>query len=127
MQEENNTVKIPTLREALMRKTTKENQVERKNKVKIMKRRKLPRGGEDIMKVLDISGPMTQKQILGSVDQPERTVRYGIRRLLEKGILKKMSNLSDMRSVYYYLDLDIRANFEFLASSKNEVEVSQSN
>ncbi len=33
-----------------------------------MKRRKLPRGGEDIMKVLDISGPMTQKQILGSVD-----------------------------------------------------------
>ena len=92
-----------------------------------MKRRKLPRGGEDIMKVLDISGPMTQKQILGSVDQPERTVRYGIRRLLEKGILKKMSNLSDMRSVYYYLDLDIRANFEFLASSKNEVEVSQSN
>ncbi|MHA1201551.1 MAG: ArsR family transcriptional regulator [Candidatus Heimdallarchaeaceae archaeon] len=92
-----------------------------------MKRRKLPRGGEDIMKVLDISGPMTQKQILGSVDQPERTVRYGIRRLLEKGILKKMSNLSDMRSVYYYLDLDIRANFEFLASSKNEVEVSQTN
>ncbi|MHA1550479.1 MAG: ArsR family transcriptional regulator [Candidatus Heimdallarchaeaceae archaeon] len=92
-----------------------------------MKRRKLPRGGEDIMKVLDMSGPMTQKQILGSVDQPERTVRYGIRRLLEKGILKKMSNLSDMRSVYYYLDLDIRANFEFLTSSKNEVEVSQSN
>ncbi len=92
-----------------------------------MKRRKLPRGGEDIMKVLDMSGPMTQKQILGSVDQPERTVRYGIRRLLEKGILKKMSNLSDMRSVYYYLDLDIRANFEFLVSSKNEVEVSQSN
>ena len=92
-----------------------------------MKRRKLPRGGEDIMKVLDISGPMTQKQILGSVDQPERTVRYGIRRLLEKGILKKMSNLSDMRSVYYYLDLDIRSNFEFLATSKNEVEVSQSN
>lgn len=92
-----------------------------------MKRRKLPRGGEDIMKVLDISGPMTQKQILGSVDQPERTVRYGIRRLLEKGILKKMSNLSDMRSVYYYLDLDIRANFEFLVTSKNEVEVSQSN
>ncbi|MCK5303806.1 MAG: ArsR family transcriptional regulator [Candidatus Heimdallarchaeota archaeon] len=92
-----------------------------------MKRRKLPRGGEDIMKVLDISGPMTQKQILGSVDQPERTVRYGIRRLLEKGILKKMSNLSDMRSVYYYLDLDIRANFEFLASSKEKVEVSQTN
>lgn len=92
-----------------------------------MKRRKLPRGGEDIMKVLDISGPMTQKQILGSVDQPERTVRYGIRRLLEKGILKKMSNLSDMRSVYYYLDLDIRNNFEFLASSKEKVEVSQTN
>jgi DNA-binding Lrp family transcriptional regulator len=92
-----------------------------------MKRRKLPRGGEDIMKVLDISGPMTQKQILGSVDQPERTVRYGIRRLLEKGILKKMSNLSDMRSVYYYLDLDIRANFEFLVSSKEKVEVSQTN
>ncbi|MHA1346204.1 MAG: ArsR family transcriptional regulator [Candidatus Heimdallarchaeaceae archaeon] len=92
-----------------------------------MKKRKLPRGGEDIMKVLDVSGPMTQKQILGSVDQPERTVRYGIRRLLEKGILKKMSNLSDMRSVYYYLDLDIRANFEFLVSSKEKVEVSQTN
>jgi len=86
-----------------------------------MKRRKLPRGGEDIMKVLDISGPMTQKQILGSVDQPERTVRYGIRRLLEKGILKKMSNLSDMRSVYYFLDPEIRNNFEFLTYEKSEV------
>ncbi|MCG3220138.1 MAG: hypothetical protein H7645_08710 [Candidatus Heimdallarchaeota archaeon] len=88
-----------------------------------MKRRKLPRGGEDIIKVLDISGPMTQKQILGSVDQPERTVRYGIRRLLEKGILKKMSNLSDMRSVFYYLDPEIRDNFEFLVEDK--IEISQ--
>ncbi|MBY9001939.1 MAG: hypothetical protein KGD64_13560, partial [Candidatus Heimdallarchaeota archaeon] len=76
------------------------------------------------MKVLDISGPMTQKQILGSVDQPERTVRYGIRRLLEKGILKKMSNLSDMRSVYYYLDPAIKSNFEFLGG-KGDVKVSQ--
>ncbi len=88
-----------------------------------MKRRKLPRGGEDIIKVLDVSGPMTQKQILGSVNQPERTVRYGIRRLLEKGILKKMSNLSDMRSVFYYLDPAIRDNFEFLVGEK--VQVSQ--
>lgn len=79
-----------------------------------MKRRKLPRGGEDIIKVLDANGPMTQKQILAAVDQPERTVRYGIRRLLEKGILKKMSNLSDMRSVYYYLAPELRDNFEFL-------------
>ena len=89
-----------------------------------MKRRKLPRGGEDIIKVLDINGPMTQKQILGSVEQPERTVRYGIRRLLEKGILKKMSNLSDMRSVFYYLDPAIRENFEFLV--EQPIEVSQS-
>ncbi|MHA1222620.1 MAG: hypothetical protein ACTSP3_05065 [Candidatus Heimdallarchaeaceae archaeon] len=86
-----------------------------------MKRRKLPRGGIDIIKVLDSYGPMTQKQILSSVDQPERTVRYGIRRLLEKGILKKMSNLSDI-SVFYYLDPSIRDNFEFLPS---KVEVSQ--
>lgn len=80
----------------------------------MMKRRKLPRGGEDIIKVLDEKGPMTQKQILASVEQPERTVRYGIRRLLEKGILKKMSNLSDMRSVYYYLAPELRETFEFL-------------
>jgi len=86
-----------------------------------MKRRKLPRGGEDIIKVLDINGPMTQKQILSSVEQPERTVRYGIRRLLEKGILKKMSNLSDMRSVFYYLDPNIRENFEFLVEEQIEV------
>ena len=79
-----------------------------------MKRRKLPRGGEDIIKVLDMHGPMTQKQILAAVDQPERTVRYGIRRLLEKGILKKMSNLSDMRSVYYYLAPELRDSFDFL-------------
>ncbi|MCG3216665.1 MAG: ArsR family transcriptional regulator [Candidatus Heimdallarchaeota archaeon] len=88
-----------------------------------MKKRKLPRGGENIIKVLDIGGPMTQKQILGSVDQPERTVRYGIRRLLEKGILKKMSNLSDMRSVFYFLDPAIRDNFDFLVDEK--VKVSQ--
>ncbi len=83
-----------------------------------MKRRKLPRGGEDIIRVLDEKGPMTQKQILASVDQPERTVRYGIRRLLEKGILKKMSNLSDMRSVYYYLAPELRETFDFLNASE---------
>ncbi|MHA1303035.1 MAG: winged helix-turn-helix transcriptional regulator [Candidatus Heimdallarchaeaceae archaeon] len=83
-----------------------------------MKRRKLPRGGEDIIKVLDEKGPMTQKQILASVEQPERTVRYGIRRLLEKGILKKMSNLSDMRSVYYYLAPELRETFDFLVESE---------
>ncbi len=87
-----------------------------------MKRRKLPRGGEDIIKVLDDQGPMTQRDILSSVNQPERTVRYGIRRLLEKGILKKMSNLKDMRSVYYYLAPELRENFEFL----KENEVSES-
>ncbi len=88
-----------------------------------MKRRKLPRGGEDIIKVLDERGPMTQKEILRSVDQPERTVRYGIRRLLEKGILKKMSNLRDMRSVFYYLDPELRSKFEFLPE-QSEVEQS---
>lgn len=88
-----------------------------------MKRRKLPRGGEDIIKVLDERGPMTQKEILRSVDQPERTVRYGIRRLLEKGILKKMSNLRDMRSVFYYLDPELRSKFEFLPE-QSEIEQS---
>lgn len=91
-------------------------------KVNKMKRRKLPRGGEDIIKVLDKIGAMTQKDILASVKQPERTIRYGIRRLLEKGILKKMSNLSDMRSVYYYLAPELRNTFEFLKDKEKATQ-----
>jgi len=44
-----------------------------------------------------------------------------------QNFLEASSSFPAQRSVYYYLDLDIRANFEFLVSSKEKVEVSQTN
>lgn len=57
-----------------------------------------------IKTVLERKNPLTQKELIQAADLPARTVRYALKRLIELGIIIKRSNLSDMRSVYYFLN-----------------------
>lgn len=63
----------------------------------------LTKSGQELVKVLRKKGKCTQKELIGIVDIPARTVRYALKRLIELGIIYRRSNLNDMRSVYYFL------------------------
>ena len=56
-----------------------------------------------LMTILETKSPLTQKQLLKEADLPARTVRYALSRLIELGFIIRRNNLSDMRSVYYFL------------------------
>ena len=83
--------------------------------------KKLPESGKPIVQLLEKEGPLTQKEIISRLNIPTRTIRYGIRRLMEKGFIRKLPNLKDMRSVYYYLspDLDYQTLRMLLDDQKN--------
>ena len=85
--------------------------------------KKLPESGKPIVQLLEKEGPLTQKEIISRLNIATRTIRYGIRRLMEKGFIRKLPNLKDMRSVYYYLspDLDYNTLRELLDDKKEKV------
>ena len=88
---------------------------------------RLPESGKPIVQLLEKEGPLTQKAIIDRLSIPVRTIRYGIRRLMEKGYIKKLPNLRDMRSVYYFLNPDlppeIRAELLEPIENANEIFV----
>ena len=71
------------------------------------KHSKLPDAAIPLLRYLQDSGKKTQRQLINSLNLPTRTVRYSIRRLLERGLIKKVPNLKDMRSVYYLIDSSV--------------------
>jgi len=64
----------------------------------------LPSSGKKILSILEKHGPLTQKELIKASEIPARTARYALRRLIEMGLIVKRCNLSDMRSVYYFLN-----------------------
>ena len=50
----------------------------------------------------DIS--QSQRMIIEGANLSTRTVRYTLRRLLERGLIEKIPNLMDMREIYYQID-----------------------
>ncbi|MHA2252961.1 MAG: winged helix DNA-binding protein [Candidatus Kariarchaeaceae archaeon] len=76
---------------------------------------KLPEKAIPLLKFLEVNGPKTQRDLIDTLSLPTRTVRYSIRRLLERGLIKKVPNLKDMRSVFYHISpsvIDIQAIIE---------------
>ncbi|MCY3414087.1 MAG: MarR family transcriptional regulator [Candidatus Heimdallarchaeota archaeon] len=76
------------------------------------KQTKLPDSAIPILRYLENHGQKTQRELIQNLNLPTRTVRYSIRRLIERGLIKKMPNLRDMRSVFYVIDssvLDVEA------------------
>ncbi|MCY3414091.1 MAG: MarR family transcriptional regulator [Candidatus Heimdallarchaeota archaeon] len=76
------------------------------------KHSKLPEAAIPLLRYLEANGKKTQRELIQNLNLPTRTVRYSIRRLLERGLIKKVPNLKDMRSVFYLIDssvLDVEA------------------
>lgn len=68
---------------------------------------KLPEAAIPLLRYLQDNGSKSQKDLIEALGLPIRTVRYSIRRLLEKKLIDKVPNLSDMRSVYYKISQEI--------------------
>ena len=66
--------------------------------------KRLPEKAIPLLRFLENHGPKTQKEVILALDLPIRTVRYSIRRLLERNLIRKVPNLKDMRSVFYHID-----------------------
>ncbi|MCE7735904.1 MAG: winged helix-turn-helix transcriptional regulator [Candidatus Heimdallarchaeota archaeon] len=60
-----------------------------------------------MLRYLQDNSPKTQREIMESLDLPTRTVRYSLRRLLERDLIIRIANLNDMRSVYYQINPQI--------------------
>ncbi|RMG21445.1 MAG: MarR family transcriptional regulator [Methanobacteriota archaeon] len=67
---------------------------------------KLPANAIIMLRFLHDHGRKTQKEIINTLNLPIRSVRYCIRRLMERGLIVKYPNLKDMRSVFYQLAAD---------------------
>lgn len=73
---------------------------------------KLPNSALPLLRYLEAYGSKTQRELIEELDLPVRTVRYSIRRLLEKNLIQKQPNLADMRSVYYSINRNIVLDIE---------------
>lgn len=68
---------------------------------------RLPEKAIPLLRYLESNGPKTQRELIEALNLPTRTVRYSIRRLLERGLIKKVPNLKDMRSVFYHISPEV--------------------
>jgi DNA-binding MarR family transcriptional regulator len=70
---------------------------------KEIKNVKLTKSQRLILKIIRKNGRrgLTPKQLLGDVEFAARTVRYGLRKLLKKKLIKRIPCLEDMRQWIY--------------------------
>jgi DNA-binding MarR family transcriptional regulator len=54
-----------------------------------------------VLKILQLNGWMTQREIVGETTLPPRTVKYAIKKLKEQKIVQEKPDFKDMRSKYY--------------------------
>jgi DNA-binding MarR family transcriptional regulator len=54
-----------------------------------------------VLKILQLNGWMTQREIIVETTLPPRTVKYAIKKLKEQKIVKEKPDLNDMRGKYY--------------------------
>ncbi|MHA2296012.1 MAG: ArsR family transcriptional regulator [Candidatus Hodarchaeales archaeon] len=63
----------------------------------------LPKSARQIYKVLKSEGAMKPNAITERTDLSARTVRYGLKRLVDHKIVGRFPDLHDLRSHYYRL------------------------
>ena len=68
---------------------------------------RLPESAIPLLRYLQAQGRKTQRELIEELGLPTRTVRYSIRRLLERGLIRKIPNLRDMRSVFYLISPEV--------------------
>ncbi|MCK5151541.1 MAG: MarR family transcriptional regulator [Candidatus Thorarchaeota archaeon] len=66
----------------------------------------LPASALSVLQSLTARGPMSPKDISRWAKVPIRTVNFAIKKLRRKGLIRRISNLQDMRSPLYTTDLE---------------------
>ena len=86
---------------------------------------KLPKPTEEILELMATNGePMTPAQIQKSLKRYNtKDIKYALRRLREKKIIRQMPNLLDMRRVYYRLITRDEINEVLAGLSEDELQV----
>jgi len=72
-----------------------------KEKMKLEELIDMPPSAKYVLKILELKGPLTVKEISEITLLPERTVRYALTELTKKGLVKRRISLRDARQVYY--------------------------
>ncbi|MCD6357806.1 MAG: NAD(+)/NADH kinase [Thermoproteales archaeon] len=63
----------------------------------------MPPSAKFVLKMLELKGPMSAREIAELTLLPERTVRYALSELLRRGLVRRSTSLRDARQVYYEL------------------------
>ena len=79
----------------------------RNGEKKMSESTRLPESSIPLLRYLQSQGRRTQRELIEELGLPTRTVRYSIRRLLERGLIRKIPNLKDMRSVFYLISPEV--------------------
>ncbi len=61
----------------------------------------LPRSARKIYSYLAKVGQAKPRDLIEPLNMPPRTIRHGLKRLVEEGLVKKIPDLNDLRSNYY--------------------------
>lgn len=61
----------------------------------------MPPSAKFILKMLELNGPMTVRELVESTFLPERTVRHALSELLHRKLVSRSVNLRDARQIYY--------------------------
>lgn len=63
----------------------------------------MPPSAKFVLKMLELKGPMSARELAEETRLPERTVRYALAELLRRNLVRRSVNLRDARQVYYEL------------------------
>ena len=75
--------------------------IERKVRVVSGEAKDLPPSAKYVLKMLKVYGPASTKELLSLTGLPERTVRYALSVLLRRGLVRRVTDLRDLRRRVY--------------------------
>ena len=67
----------------------------------------LPSGAKKILDYLLLYTHKTQRELIQELAIPTRTIRYSLRRLKERELIKEVPNLKDFRDNFYKINPDM--------------------
>lgn len=61
-----------------------------------------------IVRVIQVLGPLTSKEIVDTTQLAPRTVRYTLKRLVAEGVVARAPNLNDLRQTLFMMRFERR-------------------
>ena len=69
-----------------------------------------PPSASKIVRVIQVLGPLTSKEIVDTTQLAPRTVRYALKRLVAEGVIARIPNLNDLRQTLFMMHFERRMN-----------------